>query len=400
MKVFSGGRQFARLLKSSVLLNSAAGCRNFSSESWILAAPQAACLPWLHQLHDATFSSVRFPGHYTAKAHFSTESNNAEIAPTEAVKEFHEKILESVNTKRTMSPNAWLWSLIEKCESHKDIELLFDCLENIRRFRLSNLRIHDNFNCNLCREVAKACARAGAIDFGMCLIRLKLLSDFDNLFLLGCLLLIFVFNHAPMLQKNAKVHDDVKLMVEIMGLLKKNDVPLQPSTADIVFSICNNVGNLELMAKYLKKFVKAGVQLRTAAFDASMDLAAKKGDTEALWDIEKLRSKSMKQLSLVTGFSCAKGLILGRKPQEAASIIQVLNETLPETKKSGIMVELQKLASEWPLDVVKHQSEDKRKELAAALKSDIPAMISALLNTGLEVSVDLENLTSKEEMLQ
>ncbi|CAI0466674.1 unnamed protein product [Linum tenue] len=134
MKVFSGGRQFARLLKSSVLLNSAAGCRNFSSESWILAAPQAACLPWLHQLHDATFSSVRFPGHYTAKAHFSTESNNAEIAPTEAVKEFHEKILESVNTKRTMSPNAWLWSLIEKCESHKDIELLFDCLENIRRF--------------------------------------------------------------------------------------------------------------------------------------------------------------------------------------------------------------------------------------------------------------------------
>ncbi|CAL1397123.1 unnamed protein product [Linum trigynum] len=389
MKVFSGGRQFARLLKSSVLLNSAAGCRNFSSESRILAAPQAACLPWLHQLHDTTFSSIRFPGHYTAKAHFSTESNNAEIAPTEAVKEFHEKILESVNTKRTMSPNAWLWSLIEKCESHKDIELLFDCLENIRRFRLSNLRIHDNFNCNLCREIAKACARAGAIDFGK-----KTLWK-HNVY--GLTPSVASANH---LLKYAKVHNDVKLMVEIMGLLKKNDVPLQPSTADIVFSICNNVGNLELMAKYFKKFVKAGVQLRTAAFDASMDLAAKKGDTEALWDVEKLRSKSMKQLSLVTGFSCAKGLILGRKPQEAASIIQVLNETLPETKKSGIMVELQKLASEWPLDVVKHQPEDKRKELAAALKSDIPAMISALLNTGLEVSVDLENLTSKEEMLQ
>lgn len=33
--------------------------------------------------------------------------------------------------------------------------------------RLSNLRIHDDFNCNLCREVAKACVHAGALDFGM-----------------------------------------------------------------------------------------------------------------------------------------------------------------------------------------------------------------------------------------
>ena len=33
--------------------------------------------------------------------------------------------------------------------------------------RLFNLRIHDNFNCNLCREVAKACVNAGALDFGL-----------------------------------------------------------------------------------------------------------------------------------------------------------------------------------------------------------------------------------------
>lgn len=33
--------------------------------------------------------------------------------------------------------------------------------------RLSNLRISSNFNCNLCREVTKACVRVGAIDFGM-----------------------------------------------------------------------------------------------------------------------------------------------------------------------------------------------------------------------------------------
>jgi hypothetical protein len=33
--------------------------------------------------------------------------------------------------------------------------------------RLSNLRIHDNFNCHLCREVTKACVHAGALHFGM-----------------------------------------------------------------------------------------------------------------------------------------------------------------------------------------------------------------------------------------
>lgn len=32
--------------------------------------------------------------------------------------------------------------------------------------RLSNLRIHDNFNSNLCQQVAKTCVRVGAIDSG------------------------------------------------------------------------------------------------------------------------------------------------------------------------------------------------------------------------------------------
>ncbi|RVX22094.1 hypothetical protein CK203_001489 [Vitis vinifera] len=84
----------------------------------------------------------------------------------EAVKELYDKMLKSV-VAQTMPPNAWLWSLIEKCENHEDIKLLFDMLQNLRRFRLSNLRIHENFNCNLCREVAKACTRVGALDFGM-----------------------------------------------------------------------------------------------------------------------------------------------------------------------------------------------------------------------------------------
>lgn len=37
------------------------------------------------------------------------------------------------------------------------------------------------------------------------------------------------------MQLYAKQHKDAKLMVEIMKLLKRNDLPMQPGTADIVF---------------------------------------------------------------------------------------------------------------------------------------------------------------------
>ncbi|KAF2588613.1 hypothetical protein F2Q70_00039475 [Brassica cretica] len=82
------------------------------------------------------------------------------------VKELHDKILESVNVKRSVPPNAWLWSLIESCQCQDDINLLFEVLQKLRRFRLSNLRLHDNFNSNLCQQVAKTCVRVGAIDSG------------------------------------------------------------------------------------------------------------------------------------------------------------------------------------------------------------------------------------------
>ncbi|KAI5397415.1 hypothetical protein KIW84_063287 [Lathyrus oleraceus] len=91
-----------------------------------------------------------------------------------------------------------------------------------------------------------------------------------------------------------------------MKLLKRNDLPLQPGTADIVFSICYNTDEWELINKYAKRFVKAGVKLRQTSFDTWMRFAAKRGDTESLWKIEKLRSDSMKQHTLATGFSCAK----------------------------------------------------------------------------------------------
>jgi hypothetical protein len=42
-----------------------------------------------------------------------------------------------------------------------------------------------------------------------------------------------------LLQMYAKQHNDVNLMVDVMKLLKSNDVPLQPGTADIVFRYVN-----------------------------------------------------------------------------------------------------------------------------------------------------------------
>lgn len=52
----------------------------------------------------------------------------------EAVKELYDKMLDSVVVKRSMPPNAWLWSLLENCKNHDDIKLLFDILEKLRRF--------------------------------------------------------------------------------------------------------------------------------------------------------------------------------------------------------------------------------------------------------------------------
>ncbi|KAB5545391.1 hypothetical protein DKX38_013503 [Salix brachista] len=121
-----------------------------------------------------------------------------------------------------------------------------------------------------------------------------------------------------------------------------------------------------------------------------------RGDTESLWKTEKLRSELMKQHTLVSAFSCAKGLILEGKPLDAAAIIQLLDQTLPDTKKSGMVVELQKLVNEWPVSVVKHQKEENRKALAAVLKSGIPAMVNGLPNMGVEANVNLEDLAIKE----
>lgn len=78
------------------------------------------------------------------------------ISNAETVKDLYDKMLASVKVKRSMPPNAWLWSMIANCKHHQDITLLFDILQNLRRFvslcslplsplYVANLRIHDNF---------------------------------------------------------------------------------------------------------------------------------------------------------------------------------------------------------------------------------------------------------------
>uniref|UniRef100_A0A6N2MLL7 Pentacotripeptide-repeat region of PRORP domain-containing protein n=1 Tax=Salix viminalis TaxID=40686 RepID=A0A6N2MLL7_SALVM len=320
MQVLSNARRLTRILKPQILLNSV------PSDHKLIIYSQC------HSLHSSSSRSLPSSGNYcfatvrdvmysrTSKGSFCSASGGESTA-TEAVKKIYDDIIDSVNVRRTMAPNAWLWSLIENCKTREDIKLLFDALQNLRIFRLSNLRIHDNFNCNLCREVTKACARVGAVDFGK-----KALWK-HNMY--GLTPSIASANH---LLSYAKHHNDVELMVDVMKLLEKNHIPLQPSTADLVSSICYYSDNWELMSKYSKKFLKAGVKLRRFAFDLWMDFAAKR----------EVEIRLMKQHTLVSAFSCAKGLILEGKPLDAAAVIQLLDQTLPDTKKSGMVVELQK----------------------------------------------------------
>ncbi|KAK9933697.1 hypothetical protein M0R45_020877 [Rubus argutus] len=155
MQVVSKTRRLSRVFKSPILIFSE---RFITPDAPLVEAPHT-CLQWRKL---STFSSQRaflsgitrgcllpMEQHSVYKmmpfrAPFSSEASTIEDNPTEAVKELYDKILESVNVKRSMPPNALLWSLIENCKNQDDVKLLFDILQNLRRFRLSNLRIHLN----------------------------------------------------------------------------------------------------------------------------------------------------------------------------------------------------------------------------------------------------------------
>ncbi|CAA7396034.1 unnamed protein product [Spirodela intermedia] len=274
---------------------------------------------------------------------------NQESRGHESVKEIYQKMLKSVEAE-TMPPNAWLWSLIGSCSNREDIKLLFKILQNLRTFRLSNLRIHSNFNCHLCLRVTEACVRANSLDYGK-----KALWKHNVYGLTPSI------GSAHYMLRYAKNHNDPKLMVEIMKLLRRNSLPLQAGTADIVFSICYNTDRWDLISKFSKVFIQTGVKFHRSTFDIWMEFAAKMGDSLSIWEIEKLRSNTIKQHTVSSAFSCAKNL--------------------PDEKKPTIASELQKLVSEWSLEV-----------MATSLKNDIFAMIASLLNMGLEVAVNMEEL--------
>ncbi|CAN6200192.1 unnamed protein product [Urochloa humidicola] len=321
--------------------------------------------------------------HYQmATAHFSTEASDTEAAdhPTEAVEEMYQKMLKSVEAE-TMPPNAWLWSMISSCSNKEDIKLLFQILQKLRVFRLSNLRINANFNDHLCMKVTEACARVGTLDYG-----LKALWKHNVYGITPTI------GSAHYLLQHAKTLNDTKLMENIMQVLRRNSLPLQPGTADIVFSICYNADRWDLLSKYADRFVKAGVKLHRTAFDIWMEFAAKVGDSQSIWNINSLRGKSVKHYTLATGFACAKGSLLDRKPENAAAMIKLLYKHLPDQKKPFVKDELKKLIAEWPTEVIKRQKKDDRKVMEEALIKDIPTMVDCLTKSGLDIPVDLEKL--------
>lgn len=57
------------------------------------------------------------------------------------------------------------------------------------------------------------------------------------------------------LQLFAKQHNNVKLLVEIMNLVKKNDLILQPGTADIVFRYKSSINHFQVSPPLLYLFV-------------------------------------------------------------------------------------------------------------------------------------------------
>jgi hypothetical protein len=326
------------------------------------------------------WSSEKSVHYQMATTHFSTEASDVDH-PTEAVEEMYQRMLKSVEAE-TMPPNAWLWSMISSCSNKEDIKLLFQILQKLRVFRLSNLRINANFNDHLCMKVTEACARVGTLDYG-----LKALWKHNVYGITPTI------GSAHYLLQHAKTLNDTKLMENIMQVLRRNSLPLQPGTADMVFSICYNADRWDLLSKYADRFVKAGVKLHRTAFDIWMEFAAKVGDSQSIWNINSLRGKSVKHYTLATGFACAKGSLLDRKPENAAAMIKLLYKHLPDQKKPFVKDELKKLIAEWPTEVIKRQKKDDRKAMEEALIKDIPTMINCLTKSGLDIPVDLEKLT-------
>ncbi|XP_074307247.1 uncharacterized protein LOC141642361 [Silene latifolia] len=106
----------------------------------------------------------------------------------------------------------------------------------------------------------------------------------------------------------------------------------------------------------------------------------------------KLRSELYNRHTIRSGFSCCKGLLLERKPNAAAAILQEITQNFPDSKQEDILAELNKLVNEWPAEVIKARKKQDRKALITALKADIHAMINSLSSMGINSKVNLDNL--------
>lgn len=315
------------------------------------------------------------------RACFSTEAGKESNSGSEAVGSLCQEILESIEKVKTMPPNAKLWSLVDSCSTHDHIELLFQVLQKLRIFRLYKLRIQANFNDHLCMRVTEACARSNAPEYG-----LKALWKHNVYGLTPTI------GSAHYLLLHAKKKSDVILLEKIMDVIEKNNLPLQPGTADIVFSICYKAKKWSLITKYSTKFVEAGVKLHRGAYDTWMEFAAKRGDAKSIWKIEALRSKSVKKQTLASGLSCAKGYLIERDPQSAAAAINRLYQDLPDQKKPLIADELQKLVVNWTKQVLRRRKKEDREALIDALKCDIPAMAASLSNMGINARLNMQEM--------
>ncbi|XP_008438811.2 uncharacterized protein LOC103483802 isoform X2 [Cucumis melo] len=381
MQVVSSSRRLSILLKSSstflqfdrfLVSNFPVNQDPPASHQWrtVSGIARQCCSPMAPDCSIPMYLSI-------PNASFSSVAHAAEEISTVTAKELYDKMLESVEVKRSMPPNAWMWSLIQNCKTDEDIQLLFGILERLRKFRLSNLRIHDNYNSHLCQEVAKACVRAGAIQFGKKTLWIHNVNGLTPSVASAHHLLAY-----------AEEHNDLKLMAEVVTLLRRNKLPLQPGTADIVFRICYNADNWELLSKYFKKFSEAGVKFRRTSFDTLMRFASKRGDVDCLWKFDRMRAETTKQHTLGSAFSSAKGLLLERKPKEAAAMIHEIYQAF-QNFKSDFTTEIQKMVNEWPSQVSEHKKEEHRKEFDADLKSYISTMLSNLQNVGVEVNANI-----------
>lgn len=299
--------------------------------------------------------------------------------PTEAVQELYLKIVDSVKAE-AMPPKVWRDSLLKNCENKEDVELAFEVLEKLRKFKTSKLWQCSNWTQQITLAVVSACIRANSPHLG-----LRTLQRHNIYGLTPCV------GAAHSLLLYAKEQKNLSFVKEVLQTMEKNFMKPEPTTADIIFSICNDTEHWLLMSNIAKKFIKAGVKLHPRAYDIWISSAAKLGNTQQVWKIQELRLLFGLQHTIPSAFSCAKAYLLKWQPQEAAELILELNqEDLSDSKKKWVYEELQCLVDEWPAEVIARRDKGRRKALATELKDCISMMFSYLLNKGINVSLDVE----------